>query len=138
MAERYGKYRAVVSDILDPEVRGRIKVKCPSLLSLSDSSWCEYCGSTSDFHLPALGDTVWVEFENGLVDKPVYSGSWYAKEQIPTTDTSGSTRVIQFNGNTITMSDHIELKSKDGTTISINGGSLTINGVAVALVTQLP
>ena len=39
----YGKYRAKVVDVNDPERRGRIRVQCPSVLGTHKSAWCEPC-----------------------------------------------------------------------------------------------
>lgn len=37
----YGKYRAKVVDVNDPERRGRIRVQCPAVLGIYKSAWCE-------------------------------------------------------------------------------------------------
>lgn len=39
----YGKYRAKVVDVNDPERRGRIRVQCPAVLGIYKSAWCEPC-----------------------------------------------------------------------------------------------
>lgn len=130
---RFGKYRAIVFDINDPEKRGRIKVKCPSVIGDSSSAWCEALVVGGDFYLPKLGDGVWIEFEQGDVNKPIYVGSWWKKDQIPTTELSGNSRVIEFKGNKIVMDNIITILVKDGTRVVIGNGLLTVNGVTVSM-----
>jgi uncharacterized protein involved in type VI secretion and phage assembly len=132
----YGKYRSIVSRIEDPEKRGRIKVRCPSLLSLSESAWCEANKTNGDFRIPRVGESVWVEFENGDINRPIYSGTWLGSNEAPTDDHSGNTRVIEFKGNKVLLSDHLTLVSSDGTTLELKSGSILLNGVAVSLVTH--
>lgn len=140
--ERYGKYRAIVIDNVDPERRGRIKVTCPSALREAPSNWCEACvpiaGSASgDFYLPAVGDGVWIEFEQGDINNPIYVGSWWSKDQVPTTEQSGATRMITFKGNKIIMNNTITFISKEGTTVTLSGGRLTVNGSTVAFTSDI-
>ncbi len=98
--EKWGKYRALVVDINDPEKRGRIKVKCPAIFGTSISGWCEVCLPTVtedriDFQVPSVDSQVWIEFERGDVNKPVYSGSWVITDQIPS-DLNVSERLTQY------------------------------------------
>ena len=39
----FGKYRAIVSNVSDPEKRGRIKVSCPKIYGDFESPWCLPC-----------------------------------------------------------------------------------------------
>lgn len=75
----YGKYRAVVVDINDPEQLGRIRVKCPKVLRDMRSSWACSCFPPGIFDMPDVGDTVWIEFEDGDVDKPIWTGIFATK-----------------------------------------------------------
>ena len=127
--ERFGKYRAVVFDINDPEKRGRVKVKCPSILGDATSNWCEaLIPNGKDFYIPKAGECVWIEFEQGNVNLPIYTGSWWGKDQIPIDELSGGTRVIEFNGNKIILNNTVTIISQDGTTLSVGGGVCTVNG----------
>lgn len=86
--KRYGKYRAYVIDVDDPEERGRIRVKCPEVLGQYASDWCEMCApgvqqGTGDIIIPEVGESVWVEFEEGDPAYPVFTGSWYFSRQTP-------------------------------------------------------
>ena len=71
----WGKYRAEVLDIKDPEMRGRIKVKCERLLpDKPELGWAESCFMPGEFNLPRKGDFVWIEFENGDIALPIWVG----------------------------------------------------------------
>lgn len=70
----YGKYRAEVIRIDDPEMRGRILVRCPSVLNDHELGWAESCFPPGVFSLPRKGDFVWIEFEEGDVHKPIWVG----------------------------------------------------------------
>lgn len=134
----HGKYRAIVTDIDDPEGRGRIRVKCPKVLGDSKSHWCEVCSPVAydnggDFCLPKKDDTVWVEFEGGDPDKPVYSGSWWSSNNCVADkdkdEYNENTRIIEFDGCKIKMKsdESIEVTIKnskifmeeDNTTVSV-------------------
>lgn len=119
MAEKYfGKYRALITDNNDPESRGRIRVMCPKILGNSKSAWCEPCipiayDNGGDFALPKIGEFVWVEFEEGNPNKPIYTGGLWAFNKAP--DVSDNSRVISW----------------DGATITFKNGTVYINGVDV-------
>ncbi len=104
----YGKYRARVHDIKDPEKRGRIKVVCPKVLGNAVSNWCEPCVPVAyehggDFAIPKINDTVWVEFEGGDVNKPIYVGNWWSKNSTPSSSYETKKRIIEWDGCLITM-----------------------------------
>lgn len=124
MTKFYGKYRAKVVDVNDPEKRGRIRVQCPYVLGESKSPWCEPCIPVAydlggDFYVPPIGDTVWVEFESGDSSKPIWVGGWWSTEKSPLKDYSkvGKVRVIEFDGCKIEMEKDL---------ITITNGSAVI------------
>ncbi|MDF2177355.1 phage baseplate assembly protein V [Aliiglaciecola sp. CAU 1673] len=86
----YGKYRGFVVDNQDPERRGRLKVVVPSVLGQQDSGWALPClpfgGLTNQglFMIPEIEAQVWVEFEEGNVDHPIWVGVfWQQESDIP-------------------------------------------------------
>lgn len=127
-----GLYRAIVSNIKDPEKMGRIKVVIPELMgNNSESSWCMPCVSVcydngGDFCLPKLKETVWVAFEQGDINRPVYLGNWWSPQKTPTGRDYENKRVISFDQCEITMlGDKIDIRGKvDLTQLSVNGKSL--------------
>jgi hypothetical protein len=83
----FGKYRGTVSDNADPTHRGRLKVKVPAVLG-SVESWAmpcvPYAGQGVGLHtLPEQGMGVWVEFEAGDPSYPVWTGCFWADDQLP-------------------------------------------------------
>lgn len=78
----FGKYRGVVTDIQDPLMMGRVKARVPDVLGEEESGWAMPCapfgGSGAGFFaLPKVQAGVWIEFEGGDPDYPIWSGCWW-------------------------------------------------------------
>ena len=78
----FGKYRGTVFNVLDPQQIGRIQVVVPDVLGLAPSSWAMPCFPVAGkqygiMALPQVGTGVWVEFEQGDPDFPIWSGCWF-------------------------------------------------------------
>ncbi len=88
----YGIYQGIVSNINDTEKRGRVKIKCPSVLGGdTESAWCDpvipVCyDNGGDFCIPQVDETVWVMFIAGDVNFPVWLGNWWQKNMTPLGD----------------------------------------------------
>lgn len=79
--EFYGKYRGTVTDIHDPLMMGRVRAKVPDVMGDLESGWAMPClpfaGSGMGFYaLPTVGAGVWIEFEHGDPDYPIWAGCW--------------------------------------------------------------
>lgn len=127
MAENkyYGLYQGVVTNIKDPEKRGRIKVKCPEVLGAdTESAWCDPLvpvayDNGGDFCLPAKNEMVWLQFIAGDANKPVYLGGWWGEKKTPLGNTYSkldNTRIISYKDFSIVI-------HKNEVTISNNNGS---------------
>jgi uncharacterized protein involved in type VI secretion and phage assembly len=84
----FGKYRAVVTDPDDPDRMGRIKVKASAVWGDVESPWCvpvvPFAGKDHGLLLlPQKGDGVFVEFEGGNPSRPLWSGCWWGKGELP-------------------------------------------------------
>lgn len=82
----YGKYRAFVADNADPEDRGRLRLKVPGVLNDEVlTGWALPCvpyGGAADqgfVFIPEVDAGVWVEFEAGNLDYPVWVGTYWGK-----------------------------------------------------------
>jgi hypothetical protein len=75
------KYRAKVIDTLDPLFKGRLLCEVAALPGVT-LNWANPCVPFASegrgfFALPGIGSDVWVEFENGDADRPIWSGSYW-------------------------------------------------------------
>ncbi len=82
----YGKYRGFVVENDDPEQLGRVKVKVPSVLgSEVVTGWAMPCvpyGGAEDqgfLFIPENHAGVWVEFEEGDLEFPIWVGTFWSK-----------------------------------------------------------
>ncbi len=89
-SNRYGKYRGFVADNKDPERRGRLKLIVPSVFGETPTNWAEPClpfGGLPDqgfFMIPEIDAQVFVEFEEGEVGNPLWTGCfWQQTGDIP-------------------------------------------------------
>lgn len=80
MEGHYGKYRAVIKDVHDPERLGRVRVYCPAIYGEEWSDWAYPNFPPQFFCLPPEDSTVWVEFEDGNPEFPIWTGVWYDRE----------------------------------------------------------
>ena len=113
MNQFFGKYRAVVVEISDPLKSGRIRVACPELFGNNLSSWCLPCipvasDDSGDFCLPSIGESVWIEFEKGNINSPIYSGGWFSPIKTPLGDYDENTpqRIISFGNVALIFSNN--------------------------------
>lgn len=108
----YGLYQGIVTNIQDPEKRGRIKVKCPDVLGgETESAWCDPLVQVAydnggDFCLPTKDEAVWLQFIAGDPNRPVWLGGWWQKNMTPLGSNYSSIdklRIINYADCTIKM-----------------------------------
>lgn len=86
---RFGKYRGVVEEIGTGEKLGLLKAKVPDVFGENGiSPWARpsvpFAGKKHGWiALPEEKDGVWIEFEGGVLSKPIWSGFWWADGEIP-------------------------------------------------------
>jgi type VI secretion system (T6SS) baseplate-like injector VgrG len=160
----YGKYRGLVIENIDPEQIGRVLVQVPDVLGETPSSWAMPCVPAAGiqsgcFIVPPIGSQVWVEFEQGDPDYPIWTGGfWGLVADVPIFATAppaippGQNIVLQTTGQNMLMlsdgvpspvSGGIVLKSVSGAMIVVNetgiyisngqGATITLVGPAVAI-----
>jgi hypothetical protein len=87
--KHYGKYRGTVINNIDPEQRGRIMAFVPDVLGIIPSSWAMPCVPIAGklegtFMVPQIGAGVWIEFEQGDPDYPIWVGGfWGSAPEVP-------------------------------------------------------
>ena len=70
-----GVYRAIVKDTRDTSGQGRIKVSVPAVSGSSVTDWVWPVISSGYLVIPDPGSQVWVLFEHGDEDNPVWIGA---------------------------------------------------------------
>jgi hypothetical protein len=154
----YGKYRGLVILNIDPEQIGRVIVQVPDVLGMIPSTWAMPCVPAAGiqsgcFVVPPIGSQVWVEFEQGDPDYPIWTGGfWGLVAQVPILATAppaippGQNIVLQTTGqNTIMVSDApptpvtggIVLKSTTGAMIVVNDTGIYISNGKGAMITMI-
>ena len=150
----YGKYRGMVVNNVDPLQIGRLLVQVPDVLGPIPSSWAMPClpftgKQMGMWCLPQIGTGVWVEFEQGNPDHPIWSGCWYGiAAEVPALALAAPPGVpnvvLQTTAqNTLMLSDlpgptgGILLKTTTGAFISVNDLGITISNGKGAIITML-
>jgi uncharacterized protein involved in type VI secretion and phage assembly len=134
MPEFWGKYRGVVTDNNDPLKMGRIRATVPDVYGDQQSGWAMPCApfggrSMGFFALPTVGAGVWIEFEHGDPDYPVWAGAWWGSaEEMPATVAA----VRSAGGSSLTLTDMPEvmglvLETSAGAKITIGTAGIVID-----------
>jgi hypothetical protein len=118
----FGKYRGIVLNNIDPLYRGRIIVEVPDVLGTEVSGWAlpcvPYAGRNVGFlALPPVGASVWVEFEQGDPDFPIWSGCFWAEGEMPMIPDAARTKIFKTESNYLVMSD---VPGQEGLTLEID------------------
>jgi uncharacterized protein involved in type VI secretion and phage assembly len=150
----YGKYRGTVLQNIDPMQMGRIQVIVPDVSAVLPSSWAMPCvpiagKQMGSYFVPQIGSGVWVEFEQGDPDYPIWTGCfWGSSAELPVLALAGnpvSPSIVLGTGlmNTVAVSDlpgptgGIMLKSTTGASILVNDTGIYIQNGKGASVTMV-
>jgi hypothetical protein len=116
----YGKYRGTVISNIDPEFQCRLLVQVIDVLGLFTSSWAMPCvpfagPNLGQYSVPPIGAGVWIEFEQGNPQRPIWVGCFWgsaangpttAKALAPVGPMIAPTMLVQTAGqNAIAISD---------------------------------
>jgi uncharacterized protein involved in type VI secretion and phage assembly len=155
----WGKYRGTVINNIDPELRGRLQISVPDVLNLVPSTWAEPCTPLAGppgpgmgvYMVPPIGAGVWVEFERGDPNFPIWVGCrWGSQSDIPPLARAGlpvsPNIVLQTMGqHSLVISDlpgptgGLMLKSATGASIIVNDTGIYIqNGRGASLIMTGP
>lgn len=164
----FGKYRGTVVNNVDPEQRGRIQAMVPDVSGFALTSWALPAFPLGGlqmgmFSLPTIGSGVWVEFEHGDIDYPIWTGVyWGSAAEVPAlshllppavpgivmqtvlqngiliSDVPGPTGGIMLTtvtGAMILINElGITLSNGQGATIQLTGPSVIINAGALTVI----
>lgn len=134
----YGKYRGIVTKTDDPQNRGRIRAKVLDIYGENESGWAlpalPYAGNgVGLFLLPPVDSWVWIEFENGDTEYPIWSGCfWGESDTVPADPARTEMKVLKTGAGTITLNDKqgsegITIETKDGMKIVLDSNGIEIN-----------
>jgi uncharacterized protein involved in type VI secretion and phage assembly len=150
----YGKYRGTVLNNVDPEQRGRLQAMVSDVSTLLPSSWAMPCVPIAGIQMgiyavPQIGTGVWIEFEQGDPDYPIWTGCWWpSAAEVPSLALATPTPVPHIvlhttAQNVLQISDApgptggIMLKSTTGALIMVNDTGITISNGKGATITMI-
>jgi len=123
-----GRFRGTVIDNEDPLRLGRVRAMVPDALGETPSGWAlpssPYAGSgVGFFTVPPLGADVWIEFEQGDVDRPICVGGFWGAGEPPPPATPDH-KVLKTQSSSITLDD------SPGGGVAIDSASIRVNANA--------
>lgn len=152
----FGKYRGTVINNVDPQQTGRIMAQVPDVLGVSISSWAMPCVPFGGLlagmvAIPPIGAGVWIEFEQGDLDYPIWTGCYWGQAgELPALSHLappgvGSVTLQTTLQNGLLISDvpgptgGIMIKSTTGASIIVNDtGIYIVNGKGASIVLAGP
>jgi len=137
----FGKYKGTVLQNVDPNGIGRITASVPAVSSLLPTSWCMPCYPIAGkkigvYCAPQIGSGVWIEFEGGDPDKPIWSGCFYGLAAEMPGDSPGANPVLPNFVIQGQLQQRIVVSDLPGPTggiilKSISGASITVNDTGI-------
>jgi hypothetical protein len=106
----YGKYRGKVTNNNDPYYRGRIRAQVPDVFDNEESGWALPCtpyagNDVAFFFIPPIGANVWIEFENGNPDYPIWVGCFWGEHELDHDKAIPDIKMIKTDFATLTIKD---------------------------------
>jgi uncharacterized protein involved in type VI secretion and phage assembly len=130
----FGKYRGLVQDVNDPEKLGRLRAQVPGIYENDDSPWAwpavPFAGSNHGLVLlPEVGDGVWIEFEAGDPSLPIWTGCWWAKNELPPPGGTAARVLVTSKGHKLILdddNDKIQLIHAGGAEFTMSANDITL------------
>jgi uncharacterized protein involved in type VI secretion and phage assembly len=140
----YGTYRATVVNNVDPENRGRIQVRLADRYGAFPPTWALPSFPVAGLQhgvvcIPPLDATVWIDFEAGDPDFPVWRGGFFELPgEMPVVvlsdNTAQSVLINTSSGAMISVGESgIVISNGKGASISLTGPSVIVNGGALTV-----
>jgi uncharacterized protein involved in type VI secretion and phage assembly len=158
MTSYFGKYRGKVETNVDPNGLGRVQVSVPAVYGNERMNWAMPCvpyagDGVGWFAIPPEGANVWVEFEGGDLNYPIWSGCFWDRGEVPISPAVAEKKVLKTEGVTVTIDDTsgseaitietrrgmkvalssegIELSNGQGAKVKLSGSQVTVNDGAL-------
>jgi uncharacterized protein involved in type VI secretion and phage assembly len=139
----YGKYRGTVVNNVDPMQIGRLQALVPDVSGVAPTSWAMPCLpgagiNTGFFTVPQIGSGVWIEFEQGDPDRPIWVGGyWGTPAERPVLSMAVPPAVSAFTVQT-TLKNGIVVSDVPGPTGGImiqatTGAMIAVNDVGIVI-----
>lgn len=121
-----GKFRGVVRNNADPEGRGRLQVEVPEVRGRGVLDWALPCSPYAGdgvgfFALPPVGANVWVEYEAGNLQVPIWAGCFWETGQIDSADANPQVMFLKTDQGTLRID-----KAMGEVKIELAGASVTL------------
>jgi uncharacterized protein involved in type VI secretion and phage assembly len=161
----YGKYRGVVTENDDSggnqgRKQGRLRAKVPDVFGSEQSGWAlpcvPYAGKgVGIFLMPPKNASVWIEFEHGDPDYPIWTGCFWAEGEAPVDPYTPDQKIVQTGIGRVTINDSssdagitiettkdpkmkivinkdgIAIDNGKGATVKLSDSKVSINGSAL-------
>jgi hypothetical protein len=130
----FGKYRGIVTDVDDPNNQCRIRATVPAVLGEHACGWAMPAAPfAGDGHgvvmLPKVGSGVWIEFEAGRLDNPIWSGAWWASGERPDPQGAAVRVIVSENGHKLILDD----ESDEVTLVHGSGPEIKMTATEIVL-----
>ena len=128
----FGKYRGLVTDNNDPLMLGRILAKVPAVFGAKKTGWALPCSPYSGngvgfFFIPPVGAQIWIEFEAGNPEFPIWSGGFWGTGETPLPANPG-VKVLKTDSVTIRFEDSsIMIENTAGLKIAMIRGEIELS-----------
>ncbi len=141
----YGKYRGQVTDVDDPERNCRVKALVPGVMGETEVGWAlpafAFAGAGyGQVLLPEVGDLVWIEFEAGNLNYPIWTGAFFLNGQRPEPSGNGARVIVSKKGHQLVLDDDADtltVKHAMGATLEMTATEITLSIGANKMVMSL-
>ena len=133
----FGKYRGLVEEVGEGENVGRIKARVPEVYGDDESAlspWALPCVPFAGKDhglvlLPEEDDGVWIEFEAGDISRPIWTGFWWADDEMPEPGAPQVRALVTTAGHKLVLDDNenqVQLLHKDGAELTMTDTDITL------------
>ncbi|MCL1976758.1 MAG: phage baseplate assembly protein V [Candidatus Bathyarchaeota archaeon] len=144
-SEYFGKYRGTVTDNEDPLKLGRIRAKVPAVFGEHNSGWALPCAPYAGkgvgfFCIPPVEALVWIEFESGDPQMPIWTGGFWGSGDTPEETAAPDIKILKTASATIKLDDtsgseSITLETTSGLELVMDQDGIKLKSESITLET---